>query len=272
MKSRSDLLRRDIDCRSVIQEKQDRPQQQRAGSRTDEDRNLLKSRRCADQEAGLQILGGCATVRGRDTNDSAHGQRGDVITTTGPADDQEDKTGEQQGGDRHAGHRAGRRTNFARQPRRDRHKQEPENDDQHRAEQIHFQGRREEYRQNEGDDAGGDQFHREVAFGAEHRSVRGGGGLEVRQARTNAVQNNRERANEADDTAGRDRTGADIENVSAADLARAHVSDRLAARRQGRLQAFAKEFDQRAQHERIEDAARHHNGSDTRADNVADAE
>ncbi len=68
-----------------------------------EDGGLLQLRRAADQEAGLQILRGGATIGAGDADDAAHRQRGDVAGAAGPADQEEHQAGEHQRGDGHAG-------------------------------------------------------------------------------------------------------------------------------------------------------------------------
>ena len=79
-----------------------------------------------------------------------------------------------------------------------------------------------------------DEFHGQVPLGAEDRGVGDGGSLEIGQPGPDAVQDDGQRPQQADDAARRDRARADIEDVGAADVARAHVGNGLGARRQRR--------------------------------------
>ena len=97
--------RRHVNRGGVVQLEQDRAEDERGSERAEQNGDLLIPRRRADEEAGLQILRSGAAVGRRDANDAADGKRGHEIARPGPADEQKNQAGQQQGGHRHAGDR-----------------------------------------------------------------------------------------------------------------------------------------------------------------------
>ena len=85
------------------------------------------------------------------------------------------------------------------------------------------------------------------------------------------MQDDGKRAKQADDSARRYRTRANVENVRGADLARTHLSNKFSARGQSCWQSFAKEFNQRDEHQCAEHSSRHHDGGGARTNDIADA-
>jgi hypothetical protein len=87
------------------------------------------------------------------------------------------------------------------------------------------------------------------------------------------MQYRRQRPENADEAAGGDGTGTDIEDVSVSDVARAHVADqRCALGSKRRPQRLAEEAYHRNEHQIREHSAGAHDARDARADDVADTE
>ncbi len=145
------------------------PRTSAEAARADEDRDLLRPRRGADEEAGLEGLGVVPPLEAAMQTMAPTDKRRDVVGRAGPAEDQEDQAGEQQRGDGHARDRVRRRADLAGQARRDRDEEEAEEDDQDRAEQVHVQrsgrARISATRARHADDH---QLHRQVVLGARH--------------------------------------------------------------------------------------------------------
>ena len=86
------------------------------------------------------------------------------------------------------------------------------------------------------------------------------------------MPNRRQRSEQADDAAGRDRARADVKNVGAPYLRRAHCANRNRPRRQHRRHSRSEKLDRGNQNKIREHAAGAHDRSDARPDDVADPE
>src|SRR3954465_9617831 len=95
---------------------------------------------------------------------------------------------------------------------------------------------------------------------------------EIRQTAAETMPDGRQRSQKADDTSGGYRPGADVKNVSAANVSRAHGADRHCSRGNRIRSVFAEELDRRDQDQISQDAAGAHDRRDARPDNVSDAE
>ena len=266
---RRDLGDRHVHGRGVVQLEQDRPQHDRRGERAGEDRDLLQPRRGSDQKAGLQILRRGAGVARGDADDGADRESGDVVGAAGPAHQEKDQAGEEQRRHRHPRNGIARRTDLPGQLRGDRGEQEPEHEDQQRAEQVHVQGRGEHDDDDDREAADQHPLHRDVPIGAPARGRAAAVSLE---ASAQAAPDHGQRSREAHHAARRHRARADVEHVGAADLVGAHVVDQLRPRRERSLQRVAEELDERDEQQVGEHPARAHDGGDARADDVAHAE
>ena len=102
---RRNLGGRNVDGGILIEQQQDRSKRDGRSQRADQDRHLHGPRRAAEQEPSLQVLRGCAAVRGGDADDRAHGEGGHVVGAAGPAHGEEYEAGQQQRCHRHAGDR-----------------------------------------------------------------------------------------------------------------------------------------------------------------------
>ena len=268
---RRDLGDRHVHGRGVVQLEQDRPQHDGRGERAGEDRDLLQPRRGSDQEPGLQILRRRAGVARGDADDGADRQGGHVVRTAGPAHHEEDQAGEEQRRHRHPGNGIARRADFPGQLRRYGGKEEPEHEDQQRAEQVHVQGRGEHDGDDDGKAADEHPLHGDVPIGAPGCRAARAAAIAL-EASAEAAPDHRQRFHEAHHAARRHRTRAYVEHVGAADLVGAHVVDQLRARRERNRERVAEELDERNEQEVGEHPARAHDGGDARADDVAYAE
>ena len=85
----------------MIELQQNRPKHNRREQRPEKNRDLLKSRCRAYQEAGLQILRSGAPVGDRDAHDAADRKRGNEIARASPADEKKDQAGQEERRHRH---------------------------------------------------------------------------------------------------------------------------------------------------------------------------
>src|ERR1041385_7052169 len=72
--------------------------------------------------------------------------------------------------------------------------------------------------------------HRQIAIGAGRVLARAMLSKQIRQSASQSMPNRWNRAKQADDPAGRDRAGADVKNVGAANIVRSHLTDRKSTR------------------------------------------
>ncbi|MNX69883.1 hypothetical protein D3C86_1011180 [compost metagenome] len=86
------------------------------------------------------------------------------------------------------------------------------------------------------------------------------------------VHDGGEGPHQADDTPGRDRPGANVEDVGVADLGGAHVRDELGRREHGGREARAEDLDGGDQHQEAQHTAREHGRRGANPDDVADAQ
>src|SRR5687768_5605491 len=117
-----------------------------------------------------------------------------------------------------------------------------------------------------GQDAADHPLHREILVRPRRGVARPMASAEIAQAALDPMPDRRERAEQTDNAAGRDRAGTDIQNVGAADIVRAHLADRHGAGWHDASNFFAEEFDRWNQYQVSKHAARAHDRSDARSD------
>ena len=120
-----------INRAGLIEQQQRPPDHQRRSEGPDHDRPLLPDRRGADQKAGFQILRRRAAVRRGHAHNrrDRHGRQARQLCSLWPAATNARQVNKQRG-HRHARDRIRRRTDLARQSRRNRDEQKPEADNQ----------------------------------------------------------------------------------------------------------------------------------------------
>ena len=102
----------------------------------DEEGESLQAGRGANQEAGLEVLRGIASLARGDADHATNGDGESTEGRGGPAVDEEDSRGGHEGGDGHAGDGVGGGADEAHDARTDGDEEETEEDDQHRCGQI----------------------------------------------------------------------------------------------------------------------------------------
>src|SRR4030095_8603710 len=94
---------------------------------------------------------------------------------------------------------------------------------------------------------------------------------QLAQPALHTVPDKWQRSHHANDAAGRDRTRADIKDISLADTIGRHLADGYRARRDNSRGTFAEKFDRGDEYQIGKDAARAHDGTDPRSDDVTHA-
>ena len=115
-------------------------------------------------------------------------------------------------------------------------------------------------------------LHRQILIGSRRWPAAAVRSAQIGEAALQPVPDDRQRANETDDAAGRNRARADVKNVGAANVARAHFTDRHRAGCDDVRRVFAKKFDRWNQNEIREHTARTHDRCNARPNDVTDAE
>src|SRR5467141_3364145 len=85
----------------VVQLEDHEPEQERAGKRADQDRDLLPRGRGPQDGAGLEVLRSGAAVGDGDAGDGGDRERRDLVGRAHPAQREEDERGDDQRRDRH---------------------------------------------------------------------------------------------------------------------------------------------------------------------------
>ena len=249
------------------------PEHQRRCECAAKNRDLLIFWRRANKEAGFQILRGCAAVGRRDANDAADGKRSDIVRPAHPAHHQKNQTGEQQSRHRHSGNRIRGRTDLSGKSRGNGHEQKAKNYNQERAEQIHMQRGNCPDGRNERENPNTHELHREVLI----CSVQCAPSAllissKIAQTGLQSMPDRGQRMDHAENPARRNSSGANIKNVSIANLIWIHLADRHRSRLKDSSQRAAEELYRGNQNQICQHATGAHDGRDARSDDVTDAE
>src|SRR5438552_4062751 len=94
----------------------------------------------------------------------------------------------------------------------------------------------------------------------------------IRQSGFQAMPDERRGSQQADDTTGSHRTGADIKHIGVSHIVRSHVRNRHVSGRNCAGNSLAEKFDSRDQDKVREHPSSAHERSDARTDNVSDTE
>src|SRR5262249_43097634 len=117
------------------------------------------------------------------------------------------------------------------------------------------------------------ELHRKILIGAWRPSGRGLGRTQICEAAFQSTPDDRERSDQADDAAGRNGAGADVQNVRFLDLSDGHVLDEVRRfGRQRRGPTAAEILDGGNENKVRQHSAADHDRCDTRADDITNAE
>ena len=134
-----------------------------------------------------------------------------------------------------------------------------------------MQGRRQHHRRHEHDDPYADELHRKIPVRAQHdfsSIARRATDPDVAQSALQALPNRRQRLEETENSARRDRAGTNVKDVGATNLVRPHLQDRYRAWCQRTGNVIAEKFDQRNQQQVTQHSARTHDRRNARTDDV----
>ena len=244
----------------------------RRRANTDDLTDLLLLGGCAKQISGFEVLRGVARNCRDDTNDRTDGNRRAHSLGANRAGKLQDQGRDQKRRDRHARNGIVAAADQANHTGGNGSKEETEDHDDDRADEVHGNGGNEPYRK--GQNRNGDQDDLDIDIRRRTVQIRPRRALHVFQRATEGANDQRKGFDQADDTACRQRARANVTNVVAPNTAGSacgvDFSNRLGCRGIHH-DILTEQHDQRNQHEPAQHAAREHIRGNARSANITDA-